>query len=328
MKWGIDVSRWQGNFDFAKAKAEGVEFAIIKAGGGDGGLYKDSKYERDYSECVKNGISVGAYFFGQAMNTDTAIKEADYFCKLLAGKTFPYLVWYDVEAKMLNAKGLDAIVIAFINRVIANGYRCGIYASESTLKTLCKNSVINAYPHWTARWSKSKPTIKTDIWQFGGEQNFIRSNKVAGVTCDQNYLMNDALIDGGITPTPTPTPVPSDTPDENTIILGKYFYTSPIDKAKVDMGYVFNPIYYANHYADLRLNFGYDDKKLFEHFCKFGMFEGKEKEGRRASYNFNPVAYRNNYPELVKEYGTKIEDNPKYYEHYCRFGYKEGRKAI
>lgn len=328
MKWGIDVSRWQGNFNFAKAKAEGVEFAIIKAGGGDGGLYKDSKYERDYSECVKNGISVGAYFFGQAMNTDTAIKEADYFCKLLAGKTFPYLVWYDVEAKMLNAKGLDAIVIAFINRVIANGYRCGIYASESTLKTLCKNSVINAYPHWTARWSKSKPKIKTDIWQFGGEQNFIRSNKVAGVTCDQNYLMNDALIDGGVTPTPTPTPVPSDTPDENTIILGKYFYTSPIDKAKVDMGYVFNPIYYANHYADLRLNFGYDDKKLFEHFCKFGMFEGKEKEGRRASYNFNPVAYRNNYPELVKEYGTKVEDNPKYYEHFCRFGYKEGRKAV
>lgn len=130
------------------------------------------------------------------------------------------------------------------------------------------------------------------------------------------------------TPTPTPTPTPSDIPDENAMILGKYFYTSPIDKTKVDMGYVFNPTWYANHWTDLKNAFGYDDKKLFEHFCTYGMYEGKEKEGRQASANFNPVVYRKNYPELVKEYGTKVEDNPKYYEHYCRFGYKEGRKAI
>lgn len=42
-RFGIDVSHWQGDFDFAKAKEnEGVEFVIIKAGGGDAGLYKDS----------------------------------------------------------------------------------------------------------------------------------------------------------------------------------------------------------------------------------------------------------------------------------------------
>ena len=36
--FGIDVSRWQGNFNFAKAKAEGVTYAILKAGGGDDGM--------------------------------------------------------------------------------------------------------------------------------------------------------------------------------------------------------------------------------------------------------------------------------------------------
>ena len=31
MKFGIDVSKWQGNFDFAKAKKENnIEFAILK----------------------------------------------------------------------------------------------------------------------------------------------------------------------------------------------------------------------------------------------------------------------------------------------------------
>ena len=190
MKWGIDVSRWQGNFNFAKAKQEGVEFAILKAGGGDAGLYKDGKFDRNYTECMKNNIPAGAYFFGCAMDTATAIKEADYFCKLIAGRTYPMKVWYDVEAKMLKSKYLANIVVTFIERVKSYGYECGIYASASTLKTLCKTPAINNYPHWVAQWTKKPPTIATEIWQFGGETNLIRSNKVAGVVCDQNYLMD------------------------------------------------------------------------------------------------------------------------------------------
>ena len=29
------------------------------------------------------------------------------------------------------------------------------------------------------------------MWQFGGETNLIRSNKIAGVVCDQNYMLID-----------------------------------------------------------------------------------------------------------------------------------------
>ena len=198
MKWGIDVSRWQGNFNFAKAKQEGVEFAILKAGGGDAGLYKDGKFDRNYTECMKNNIPAGAYFFGCAMDTATAIKEADYFCKLIAGRTYPMKVWYDVEAKMLKSKYLANIVVTFIERVKSYGYECGIYASASTLKTLCKTPAINNYPHWVAQWNKKPPTIATEIWQFGGETNLIRSNKVAGVVCDQNYLI-DTTVDKPVT---------------------------------------------------------------------------------------------------------------------------------
>lgn len=205
MKWGIDVSRWQGNFDFELAKRQGIEFAILKAGGGDAGLYADGKFERNYAECQRLGIPVGVYFFGQAMDTNQAMKEAEYFCNLIQGKLFPLKVWYDVEAKMLKAQNLSTIVITFIERMRAAGFDCGIYASESNLKTLCKTVAINNYPHWVARWAKSQPSIKTDIWQFGGETNLLRSNKVAGQTCDQNYLVNESLI-GGVTPI-QPTPI-------------------------------------------------------------------------------------------------------------------------
>lgn len=128
----------------------------------------------------------------------------------------------------------------------------------------------------------------------------------------------------GATPTPAPTPTPSPAPsgDESKVTLGKYYYTSPFDKTKVDMGYVFNPTYYANHQSDIaniRKIYGTKDTDLFRHFVEHGM-----TEGRQAITSFNLEAYKNNNKDLVATYGN---NNPAYYEHYCRFGYKEGRKA-
>lgn len=132
------------------------------------------------------------------------------------------------------------------------------------------------------------------------------------------------------TPQPTPTPTPTPTPDESRIILGKYFYTSPFDKAKVDMGYAFNPTYYRNHQSDVAKDkyYGKNDKTLFEHFKEHGMIEG-----RQAITSFNLEAYKqdslkNHNGDLQKAYGTKKSDNPDYYEHWCRFGHNEpNRKA-
>ena len=126
----------------------------------------------------------------------------------------------------------------------------------------------------------------------------------------------------GSTPTPQPTPTPAPTPSdaESKITLGKYYYVSPFDKKKFDCGYVFNPIYYANHQPDVKNAVGTNDKKLFEHFTKYGM-----NEHRQAITSFDPVKYRNNYPDLNKAYGNNWEA---YYEHYCRFGFNEGKKGV
>lgn len=203
MKWGIDVSRWQGSFNFEKAKAEGVTFAILKAGGGDAGLYKDSKFDRNYSECTTLGIPCGAYFFGQAMDVPTALKEAEYFLSLIKGHNLPMGVWYDVEAKMLNASGLSTIVLAFVQRVNAAGYNCGVYSNEWVFTGKLKSGY-DSVPKWIAKWTKAKPAVPCQIWQFGGETNLIRSNKVAGQVCDQNYLMDDAIPVPDVKPAPAP----------------------------------------------------------------------------------------------------------------------------
>ena len=43
---GIDVSSWQGNIDFKKVKASGVEFVIIRSGYGNLSSQKDNYFDR------------------------------------------------------------------------------------------------------------------------------------------------------------------------------------------------------------------------------------------------------------------------------------------
>ena len=189
-KFGIDVSRWQGDFNFANAKNnEGVEFAIIKAGGGDDGLYKDSRFEDNYRKCMECGLPKGAYFFGNAKSVADAKKEAEYFISILSGKKYEYPVFYDVEGKMITDNDratLTGIVKAFCSTMEVAGYWVGIYSSESFFNSEMNDGELTRYSHWVARWGKCKPApssgAETQMWQFGGETNLIRSNKINGQT--------------------------------------------------------------------------------------------------------------------------------------------------
>ena len=82
---------------------------------------------------------------------------------------------------------------------------------------------------------------------------------------------------------------------------------------------VFDATYYASLYPDLYKAFGTNEQKLFNHFMKNGM-----AEGRQASEEFNVFAYAARYPDLAKAFGT---DLTWYYYHYINFGRKEGRSG-
>lgn len=195
--FGIDISRYQKGMNLANAKAEGVQFAIIKAGGGDAGLYKDSQFETHYQNAIQNGLHAGAYFFGAAKTVEAAKSEADMFISLLKGKKFDMPVYYDVEGAMLkvNKNLLTDIVFEFCNTVEKAGYYTGIYASESSFNSNMIDSKLTHFCHWVARWSTTSPNLKSKmtvgVWQFGGETNLIRSNIIDGRICDQDYCYVD-----------------------------------------------------------------------------------------------------------------------------------------
>lgn len=94
-------------------------------------------------------------------------------------------------------------------------------------------------------------------------------------------------------------------------VLGKYV------NSNIDYGYVFDPVYYSNKYADLKKAFGTNAKALFNHFLNYGM-----NEHRQAIANFNVEVYKAKNKDLQRAFGGTWK---KYYQHYCRFGYKEKR---
>lgn len=83
---------------------------------------------------------------------------------------------------------------------------------------------------------------------------------------------------------------------------------------------VFDPIWYANKWSDLKEVFGYNVVKLFNHFTSFGM-----SEGRQACADFNVQFYKSNNPDLVNAFGPNLK---LYYKHFCEFGKKEGRRGV
>ncbi|MCA0417662.1 MAG: glycoside hydrolase family 25 protein [Proteobacteria bacterium] len=58
---GIDVSRWQGEIDWARVKDAGTRFAFIKAT--EGGNHLDPNFKRNWAEAKKHGVARGAYHF-------------------------------------------------------------------------------------------------------------------------------------------------------------------------------------------------------------------------------------------------------------------------
>lgn len=193
MKYGIDVSRWQKGFNLANAVKEGFTYCIVKAGGADGGYYKDSQFENFYAQAKTLGMNVGAYYFGCAFSVEDAVSEAGYFCQYLAGKDITH-VYYDVEGKMLNQgyQHLTDIIAAFCQTMINNGYACGIYTSESHFNSRFNDNAVAVFPHWVARYSSRAPKLNSiapiEIWQYGGSINYIRDPKIAGTTVDQDQI--------------------------------------------------------------------------------------------------------------------------------------------
>ena len=192
--FGIDISYWQRGIDFDRIKAEKVDFIILRACYGNS---KDVCFDKFYDEAKKRGFNVGCYLYGLARNVAQAREEAHTLIEYcLKGKKFEYPIYYDVEDKIMLDLGIREttdIVKAFCEVIENAGYYTGIYMNENTFsREVFGTELSRLYTQWRAKWTReeNKPVL-VDMWQFGGETNLLRSNRIAGYVVDQNFSYVD-----------------------------------------------------------------------------------------------------------------------------------------
>lgn len=200
-KFGIDISVYQRNIDLMKAKAEGVEFAILRAGftgyGTGVSKNKDNSFENLYAKCKYLAIPVGAYWYSCANTYEKGKAEAEFMYEYcLKGKQFEYPIYIDVEdshhQQKAGKKKVTEAIKGFCEYLESKGFYVGIYANVNWFNNYIDTQALSMYDKWVACWSKERPENPSGgMWQFGGETNLIRTNKIAGLTCDQDYAYYD-----------------------------------------------------------------------------------------------------------------------------------------
>ena len=205
-KFGIDLSNHNEGINFDTLKNSGVEFAILRAGYtgyGDGvSKAKDYEFENFYNQCKAYNIGVGAYWFTCANTYQKGVDEANWmYDNCLKGKQFDYPIYIDVEDDngkryWLRNAGKEAItdgICGFCERMEQLGYYVGIYANLDWFNNLINQNRVVNYDKWLAYWGSSHPDtyLASDMWQFGGEENHIRSPWMAGQCVDQDYCYYD-----------------------------------------------------------------------------------------------------------------------------------------
>jgi lysozyme len=161
---GIDVSHYQGDVDWPKVKADGVNFVFIKATQGVG--YSKVDYFRNHApKAAGFGLHVGAYHYGTFSNIPEALAEAKYFYSVVKDYKLTYPVVLDLEENKENAskKQLTDAALAFMDFFKQKGYQVLFYTSKGFLDNALDASCIK-YPLWIARYYKELG-CNADVWQ-------------------------------------------------------------------------------------------------------------------------------------------------------------------
>ena len=170
---GIDISKWQGDIDFSKLKAAGVEFVIIRVGssnGINGENFVDSKFIQNIKNANAVGIPVGIYFYSYASTIDRAISDAKWIIEQIKDYkvdlpiAFDWENWGSFNKFDVSFFGLTNIAKGFMDTVKDAGYDAMLYSSKTYLESIW---MLVDYPVWLAHYTKNTNyTGDYSFWQM------------------------------------------------------------------------------------------------------------------------------------------------------------------
>ena len=211
---GIDVSNHNGDIDWKRVKASGIDYAIIRLGytGYSRERFStryDTAFEYNISGARAAGLPVGVYWYSQAVNTSEARQEAQKLLAKLRSYSIDLPVFYDYEFAGVGDRGrldyawssgavnkatLTANAEAFCNEIQSAGYDAGVYASKSFLENQIDGASLGRkYNIWLAHYNNQTPyNGNYYMWQYSSKG---RVGGVGGNTdCNFTYLPKGASL--------------------------------------------------------------------------------------------------------------------------------------
>ena len=189
VRFGIDISAYQTEdrrdhkIDWEAAKADGVEFAIIRVairGTSEGALWIDNFFGQNIDGAMAAGIQTGVYVFSQAVTEEEALDEAELVIACLREHPIDGPVCYDWEVEnrtyrtyRVPGKTATACALAFCQRIEEAGYTPMIYTSHEIADLRYDWDTLSAYRLWYPWYPGKGDRVSTGrfyshmvIWQF------------------------------------------------------------------------------------------------------------------------------------------------------------------
>lgn len=170
---GIDVSSWQGEIDWAEAKAAGVEFAMIRVGyqveyGGEYVL--DKYFQENIAGATAVGLPVGVYFYSCANSTSEAENQAKWILEQVGdypielGVAFDWEEWEEFNHAGMSFYTLQKVADTFLGTIENAGHSGMLYGSKNYLERFWWR---NTRSVWLAQYY-DRPTYSKSfqMWQL------------------------------------------------------------------------------------------------------------------------------------------------------------------
>ena len=174
---GIDVSKYQGEIDWERVAASGVQFAFIRVGwaGYEGGIDEgfDPCFDRNMKGAIAAGVPVGAYVYSYCKSAEAARRAA----REAAARCAPYhLDWplaIDIEDaatyKAFSKHDNSVIVAAFLDEARSLGYQPIYYTYTNFANSYLDLAMLAGCDLWLADYRGSMGIAGAAIWQYSSD---------------------------------------------------------------------------------------------------------------------------------------------------------------
>lgn len=165
----IDVSRYQGEIDWAQVAAAGYKGAMLKTVSTNrklskrlDGLYIDPTFETNYRNARAAGLDVGVYYYTYATSEAMADAELALVRQAVYGKEFSLPICVDVEEnklKQLSTLDLSNLTAYALEQVERMGFYAQLYTYTGYKYELDMVRLSSRWDVWLADYTGKTPNV-------------------------------------------------------------------------------------------------------------------------------------------------------------------------